>query len=65
MDDTRIKADFSELYQAMNGMDLREMYRILDPICALCRDHEKDGFVSGIKVGVCLLSTLSAVSMGK
>lgn len=43
MDDDRIKSDFRELYQAMNGMPLREMDRIIDPICALCRDHEQAG----------------------
>lgn len=45
MDDDLIKTDFRELYQAMNGMPLREMDRIIDPICALCRDHEQAGFV--------------------
>ena len=45
MDDDRIKTDFHELYQAMNGMPLREMDRITDPVCALCRDHERTVFV--------------------
>ena len=52
MDDARIKADFNALYQAMNGMSLREMDQILDPVCTLCRDHEKAGFIAGIKVGI-------------
>lgn len=43
MDDDRIKSDFRELYQAMNGMPLREMDRIIDSVCALCRDHEQAG----------------------
>ena len=54
MDDDRIKTDFRELYQAMNGMPLREMDRITDPVCALCRDHERVGFVEGIKIGILL-----------
>ena len=36
----QIKADFAELYQALNGMPLQEMDWIVNPVCALCRDHE-------------------------
>ncbi len=58
MDDDRIKTDFRELYQAVNGMPFREMDRITDPICALCRDHGQAGFVEGVKVGMRLESEL-------
>lgn len=54
LDNAQIKADFHNLYQAMNGKDLREMDQILDPVCALCRDHERSGFVEGVKIGVWL-----------
>ena len=56
MENAQIKADFEALYLAMNGMELREMDRILDPICALCRDHERVRFVEGIKIGFLLAS---------
>lgn len=59
MDDDRIKTDFRELYQAMNGMPFREMDRITDPVCALCRDHERAGFVEGVKVGIHLSDELT------
>lgn len=59
MDDNRIKTGFRELYQAMNGMPLREMDRITDPVCALCRDHERAGFVEGVKVGIQLSAELT------
>lgn len=59
LDDEQIKADFNALYQAMNGIELREMDRIIYPACTLCRDHERAGFVAGIKVGVLLQSELS------
>lgn len=58
MDDDRIKADFNALYQAMNGMELKEMDRIIDPVCTLCRDHEWAGFVEGVKVGILLYQEL-------
>ena len=53
-DNEQIKADFNELYQQMNGMPLREMDNIVYPVCKLCRDHEKAGFIEGIRLGVLL-----------
>ena len=50
-DNEQIRADFNVLYQQMNGMPLREMDRIVYPVCKLCRDHERAGFVEGIKIG--------------
>lgn len=52
MDDDQIKADFNALYQAMNGVTLREMDQVIYPVCTLCRDHEKAGFVEGVKIGI-------------
>ena len=31
-----------------------EMDRIVDVVCTLCREHEKAGFVEGVKVGILL-----------
>ena len=53
-DTDAVKAAFEELYQQMHGMPLREMDRIVDAVCTLCREHEKAGFVDGVKVGVSL-----------
>lgn len=58
MDDDQIEEDFKALYQAMNGMTLREMDRVIYPVCTLCRDHEKAGFVEGLKVGIRLKEEL-------
>ena len=54
MDDGTIKEDFNELYRLMNGMPLREMDKIIYPVCTLCRDHQKSGFVDGVQVGMLL-----------
>ena len=59
LDDARLKADFNALYQTMNGMTLQEMDRILDPVCTLCRDHERAGFLAGVKVGMMLAAELA------
>ena len=57
-DNDQIKADFHELHEKMNGMELREMDRIIYSVCTLCRDHEKAGFIEGIKVGIRLRNEL-------
>ena len=54
----QIKADFEELYQRMNGKQLQEMDGIIYAVCALCRDHEKAGFMEGIKTGIHLAQEL-------
>lgn len=59
MNDGTIKEDFNELYRLMNGMDLREMDKIIYPVCTLCRDHQRSGFVEGIKVGIRLRTELA------
>ena len=60
MDDGTIKEDFNELYRQMNGMELREMDKIIYPVCTLCRDHQRSGFVEGVKVGIRLSMELAA-----
>ena len=57
-DNEQIKADFEELCRLMNGMPLREMDKIVYPVCKLCRDHERAGFVEGIKIGIRLQTEL-------
>ena len=59
MDDGTIWEDFNELYRLMNGMELREMDKIIYPVCTLCRDHQRSGFVDGIKVGIHLQTELA------
>ena len=51
-DNEQIKADFEELYQQMNGMPLREMDNIIYPVCRLCRDHKKSGYINGAIIGI-------------
>lgn len=59
-DNEQIKADFNELYQQMNGMPLREMDKIIYPVCKLCRDYERAGFVAGVKFGILIYEELNA-----
>ena len=57
-DNEQIKAGFHALYEKMNGMPLLEMDKIIYPVCTLCRDHEKAGFIEGVKLGVRLIKEL-------
>ena len=52
MDNEEIKADFERLYQLMNGKPQKEIDEIIYAVCTLCRDHEKTGFIEGVKVGI-------------
>ena len=56
---TAIKADFEELYRLMNGKPLKEIDEIIYAVCTLCRDHEKAGFIEGVKVGMSLVKELN------
>ena len=58
-DNEQIRTDFNELYQQMNGTPLREIDKIIYPVCKLCRDHEKAGFVEGIRIGIQLREELT------
>ena len=51
-DNAAIKADFEELYRLMNGKPLQQIDEIIYTVCTLCRDHERAGFVEGVKVGI-------------
>ena len=59
MDNTVIKADFKRLYQLMNGKPLNEVDEIIYNVCTLCWNHEKAGFVEGVKVGMSLAKELN------
>lgn len=54
-----MELQFNELYRLMNGMELREMDKIIYPVCTLCRDHQRSGFVEGVKVGIRLKTELA------
>ena len=42
----------------MNGKPLKEINESICAVCALCRDHEKAGFIEGIKIGIKLSKEL-------
>ena len=59
MADAQIKAGFHELYQLMNGVPLEKMDEIINPVCFLCREHERSGFEHGVQIGMLLARELT------
>ena len=59
MVDVQIKSGFHELYQLMNGVPLEKMDEIINPVCFLCREHERSGFVHGVRIGILLARELA------
>ena len=57
-DSNEVKEAFDCLYQKMHGMPLREMDRIVDTVCVLCTEHERSGFIEGVKTGIGLAQEL-------
>ena len=51
-DNATIKTDFEELYRLINGKPRKEVDEIICAVCILCRDHEKSGFIEGVRVGM-------------
>lgn len=60
-DPDAVKAAFDYLYQRMHGMTLREMDRIVDAVCILCTEHERSGFIEGVRVGILLSKEITEI----
>ncbi len=61
-DNEIIREDFHKLYWLLNGMPLKEMDKITDPVSVLCRDHEMAGFIHGVQVGIRLAQETKIIS---
>ena len=42
----------------MNGVPLEKMDEIINPVCFLCREHERSGFEHGVQIGMLLAREL-------
>ena len=58
-EDDQIRAGFHELDQLMNGVPLEKMDEIINPVCFLCREHERSGFEHGVQIGMLLARELA------
>ena len=59
MEGDQIRVRFHELYQLMNGVPLEKMDEIINPVCFLCREHERSRFVHGVQIGMLLAQELA------
>lgn len=46
-----INRSFSQLNDVLSKLTLQECDRVWDLTCALCSEHEREGFLEGIRVG--------------
>ena len=59
LDSVQIKDGFTELYRHMKDIQIPDMNGVIDIVCSICWDHEKTGFVEGVKVGIRLEQELT------
>jgi len=59
LDSEHIKEGFTELYRHMKHLPLSDVDGVIDIVCFLCWEHEKAGFVEGVKVGIRLEQELT------
>lgn len=52
MDTPEIKDAYDHLHNQLDSLSLRDSDAVIDSASVLCHEHEKVGFVEGIKVGV-------------
>lgn len=52
LNSAQIQDGFAELYRHMKDIPISDMDGIINIVCTLCCEHEKAGFVEGVKVGV-------------
>ena len=54
----RLFENKDDVLNALIDQTLQEMDEIIYAVCTLCRDHERAGFMEGIKVGLHLMNAL-------
>lgn len=59
MDTEEITAQFASLADVLNKLPLKEHDRVWDLACSLCAEHEKMGFLAGVRTGIFLAAELA------
>ena len=58
MDTEKMDRDFNALDGVLGRLTLKEYDKVWYLTCQLCDEHEKNGFLTGLRVGVCLAAEL-------
>lgn len=59
MDTEEISRQFSSLADILGKLTLKEHDQVWNLTCALCTEHEKQGFLEGLRMGVALAEELA------
>lgn len=62
LDTQAIKDGFEEIYNQLSGRTVAEIDKIIYPVCTLCSEHQKTGFIEGVKVGLRLRDELFGIA---
>lgn len=54
-----IQKNFSQLNAVLEKLTLQECDQVWDLVCALCGEHEREGFLEGLYVGAGLATELA------
>lgn len=60
MEDDAIRGEFDSLDGILSKLPLREHDAVWDLVCRLCGNHQRQGFLHGVRVGVRLASELAS-----
>ena len=55
MDSVEISRQFSSLADILGKLTLKEHDQVWDLTCALCTEHEKKGFLEGVRTGAAMV----------
>jgi len=58
-DSAQVRHSFGEIDRILGQLPLRDQDAVVDIACALCAEHEREGFCDGIIVGFRLFSELA------
>lgn len=58
MDTEKISEQYADLSDVLSKLTLKEHDRVWDLTCGLCTEHEKNGFLEGVRMGVSLAAEL-------
>lgn len=60
VDTKEIRENFFQLDEVLGKLTLKECDKVWDLTCALCSEHEKHGFMEGVRVGASLAVELAS-----
>lgn len=55
VDEESIRQGFAQLDAVLGKLTLKEYDRVWDAVCGLCNEHERRGFLAGLRTGAAFM----------